>query len=69
MVSSTVVAQIGYEATRQTLRIVFHRGGVYEFYLVPRKIFDEFLAAESKGAFFDERLRHGPYPYEQVRPG
>ena len=38
-VESSVVAQLGYDNERQVLRVVFHRGGVYDFYMIPRSVF------------------------------
>lgn len=43
---------IGYEASRKTLEIEFARGRVYEYYDVPRAIFDHLMKADSKGKFF-----------------
>ena len=37
-VESSVIAQIGYDGERQRLRIVFHRGGVYDYYMIPRSV-------------------------------
>ena len=54
-VSSRAISSIGYQAG--TLEIEFVDGDVYRYFLVPRGLFIEFLQAESKGAFFNERIR------------
>jgi KTSC domain len=54
-VSSRAISSIGYQAG--TLEIEFVDGDVYRYFLVPRGLFFEFLQAESKGAFFNDRIR------------
>ena len=54
-VSSRAISSIGYQSG--TLEIEFVDGDVYRYFLVPRVLFIEFLQAESKGAFFNERIR------------
>jgi hypothetical protein len=54
-VSSRAISSIGYQAG--TLELEFVDGDVYRYFLVPRGLFVEFLQAESKGAFFNERIR------------
>ncbi|MDQ3914530.1 MAG: KTSC domain-containing protein [Actinomycetota bacterium] len=66
-VESSVIASVGYEDAASSLTIVFKDGHVYEFHLVPRSIFEDFLASGSKGSFFNERLRDGPYGRSKTR--
>jgi KTSC domain len=54
-VSSRAISSVGYLAG--TLEIEFVDGDVYRYFLVPRGLFVEFMRAESKGAFFNERIR------------
>jgi KTSC domain len=54
-VSSRAISSIGYQAG--TLEIEFVDGDVYRYFFVPRGLFFEFLQAESKGAFFNDRIR------------
>jgi hypothetical protein len=60
-VSSRAISSIGYQAGM--LEIEFVDGDVYRYFLVPRGLFIEFMQAESKGAFFNERIRDR-YPTE-----
>jgi hypothetical protein len=60
-VSSRAISSIGYQAG--ALEIEFVDGDVYRYFLVPRGLFIEFMQAESKGAFFNERIRDR-YPTE-----
>jgi hypothetical protein len=54
-VSSRAIASVGYQAG--TLEIEFVDGDVYRYFLVPRRLFLEFMQAESKGAFFNDCIR------------
>jgi hypothetical protein len=54
-VDSTSIASIGYE--RDVLEVQFRNGAVYRYHGVPRAVFARLLAAESKGRFFNRRIR------------
>jgi hypothetical protein len=54
-VISQAIKSVGYLAG--TLEIEFVHGQVYRYFLVPRGLFVELMQAESKGAFFNERIR------------
>ena len=40
-------------------------GAVYRYFTVPRPVFEELLAAASKGAYFNRHIRDG-LPYQRV---
>jgi hypothetical protein len=54
----------GY-GTDATLEVEFRSGAVYRYFAVPRRVFEEFLAAESKGSFFN-RIIKPRYPVAHV---
>lgn len=56
MVSRSVRA-IGYDARGGRLTVVFRNGYRYVFFGVPAAVFEAFLAAPSKGRFFNWRVR------------
>jgi hypothetical protein len=64
-VSSTDIAQIGYEADSQILEVEFLSGGVYQYSNVPPNVFDEFMAASSKGRYFNAYVKER-YPTTRV---
>lgn len=64
-VSSTTVASIGYDEPTQTLEVEFTNGSVYQYYNVPLNIYDELMAAGSKGQFLNTYIRNA-YPYSRV---
>jgi lysyl-tRNA synthetase class 2 len=59
-VDSSVIAAIAYSA-EAALDIEFTSGARYRYLAVSVQLFQELLAAESKGAFFNRRIRpHHP---------
>ena len=53
-VRSQAVDSIGYQGT--TLEVAFEGGGVYDYFDVPEGVYRDFLAAESKGHFFQDHV-------------
>jgi hypothetical protein len=63
-VSSSNISHVGHFGT--TLTVVFAGGGRYEYADVPRGVYDQFMAAESKGGFFAKYIR-GQFKHTQVK--
>ena len=63
-VESTSIISVGYTATTQVLEVVFRRGRVYRYMSVPADVFAAFLAAPSKGRYFNSNVRDH---YEHVQ--
>ena len=63
-VDSSNIAAIGHDGI-STLRVNFNRGASYHYFEVPFSVFEEFLAAESKGAFLNYRIKER-YRYEYM---
>lgn len=65
-VSSSNVASVGYDEASATLEVEFHNGGLYQYFDVPRHVFEaftsgagsvgEYLAREVKGVYRYARL-------------
>jgi len=64
-VTSSSIASAGYSPEGSTLELEYRNGSVYQYFAVPKSVFDSLLAAESKGTFVGERIR-GRYPYRRV---
>jgi hypothetical protein len=64
-VSSSNVASIGYDSATETLEVEFNSGGIYQYYNIPQNIFDELLAAPSKGQFLNAYIKNA-YPFSRV---
>ena len=54
---SSVIKRFVYDATRQELVIELVSGKAYVYEDVPRETYDAFLAAPSKGAFYNTQIR------------
>lgn len=63
-VDSSAIDFIHYDEAEAELHVTFTSGKTYVYYAVPRKIFDEFIAAPSKGIFFNAEIR-GRYRYRR----
>lgn len=63
--SSNVLGSEYYPVTR-VLRVSFHGGRVYQFTSVPRDLWDDFEAAESKGHFFASRIKDKGFGGERL---
>ena len=55
-VDSSVIAAVAYSA-EATLDVEFTSGAKYRYFAVPAQLFHEFLAADSKGVFFNRRIK------------
>jgi hypothetical protein len=54
---SSVIRRFVYDATKQELVIELVNGKAYVYEDVPRETYDAFLAAPSKGAFYNTQIR------------
>ena len=63
-VSSSLLAAAAY-STGATLDLAFQTGAVYRYFGVPRLVFDQLIAAESKGAYFNRAIRNR-FPYRRL---
>jgi hypothetical protein len=56
-VKSSVISKIAYNPAGGILEVSFYRGPSRCYYDVPPEVFRDFLAAESKGRFFNSHIR------------
>ncbi len=57
IVESSVIFTVGYDTKKGDLEISFRDGGIYLYLGVPAGIYLELMNAESKGAFFDRKIK------------
>lgn len=62
--NSSNVEQIGYE--NGTLLVSFKNGTHYNYYDVPKQLFEDLKKAESKGKFLNENVK-GKYEYAKLQ--
>jgi len=56
-VVSSVLASVDYSIDA-TLVLEFRSGAVYRYFAVPEAVFQALIAAESKGVYFNRKLRN-----------
>ncbi|HEY6550308.1 MAG TPA: KTSC domain-containing protein [Solirubrobacterales bacterium] len=64
-VDSSCVAKIGYDPNAEEAYVEFHDSGLYAYRGVPARVFEAFVAAESKGTFVNEVIKPR-YPFRKV---
>jgi len=57
--ASSSIEAAGYDPGRRMLRIRFIHGSTYDYWDVPAEVFDDLIAAESKGRFVNWKIK--PY--------
>jgi hypothetical protein len=55
-VPSTAIRSFSYDPDRKELYVTFTSGGSYTYSNVPQDIYDEWLAAFSKGTYFRNHI-------------
>ena len=55
---STLLASVAYCPARTLLELEFRDGSLYRFFDVPPTCFQELVASESKGTYFNRNIRN-----------
>lgn len=67
-IDSSLIRSIGYDFPNSLLEVeLLPTGRVYRYFDVPLSIYNELMAAESKGSYFNESIRD-LYPFEELEP-
>ncbi|HXA38983.1 MAG TPA: KTSC domain-containing protein [Phenylobacterium sp.] len=66
-VESAAISEIDYDAQRTKLVVRFVSGERYVYVGVPGEVHRSFVAADSKGRFFQSRIRDR-YPFNRLDP-
>lgn len=56
-VVSSDIRSIGYDGENQVLEIEFNSGGVYQYYSVPRVVYNGLMNAASHGKYFHTHVK------------
>ena len=62
---STTLQAVGYDHRTCVLEAEFRTGEIYRYYLVPRSGFEGLMRADSKGSYFNRKIRDR-FRYEHV---
>ena len=69
VLESTLLASALYHPLRHHLEIAFRSGQRYLYFQVPPPCYQQLLDADSKGAFFNQRIRnHFPFQHLSDHP-
>ena len=66
-VVSTLLASVAYDRVGSILELEFRDGAIYHYFVVPETIYQALLIAESKGAYFNHRIRNH-FSHRRIRP-
>lgn len=64
-IQSSSIKSVGYEPDTLSLEVEFEDGTVYVYSGIPKDVRNEFMAAASKGSFFNSRVKN-QYPFQRV---
>jgi hypothetical protein len=64
-VTSSNIAEVGYSDEHQILELLFSSGMTYQYFDVPRRIFEELLQAESIGRYVNANIK-GNFRYARL---
>lgn len=64
-VNSSNIDSIGYDSNSMILEIAFLSGGTYQYFNVPKSIFDGIMSASSHGSYFHQYIKE-KYSYQKV---
>jgi len=56
-VSSSLVESVGYDPDEAVLEVELENGRIYQYSEVPESTYQEFLAADSLGRYFNRYIR------------
>lgn len=56
-IDSSAIDSVSYNADEQVLSVVFPNGDIYDYANFAPEVFEEFMNADSKGAFFVNRIK------------
>ncbi len=65
-VDSSMLTSVGYDEKEQILEVEFNHGGIYEYYEVEKKVYDDLMNADSLGHYFINNIKDD-YDYDKVR--
>lgn len=63
--NSSNIAEIGYDENTLTLEVMFLNNSIYQYFDVPKHIYDELIQAESYGKYLAQNIK-GFYRYSKV---
>jgi hypothetical protein len=66
-VRSSNIASIGYDASTATLEVEFVTGAVYQYYGVPKSVYEGLMNAKSHGGYLAHYVKDAGYRHKEVQ--
>ncbi len=66
LVNSSNLYSVEYNKENKTLEVEFNKGGVYQYSNVPESVFNQLMAAPSKGSYLYHNIRD-QYDTKKIR--
>jgi hypothetical protein len=63
---STVIANMFYNASTETLRITFVSGMIYDYKNVPEEVYNALKASGAKGVYLNQHIK-SKYSFEKIK--
>ena len=65
-IKSSDLRSVAYDESAQILEIEFHHGGIYQYFSVPKKIYEDLVKSVSSHGQFHTRYIKNRYRREKV---
>ncbi|MGI0027463.1 MAG: KTSC domain-containing protein [Nitrosopumilaceae archaeon] len=65
-IKSNNLRSVGYDESMRILEIEFDHGGIYQYFGVPKKIYDDLMKSESSYGQFHTRYIKNRYRHEKI---
>jgi len=64
-IASNIIFQLGYDEKSETLEVEFKNKEIYNYYLVPNEVYNEFMkSGQERDNYFKEKIEKG---YQSTR--
>lgn len=64
-VASSNIRSIGYDPASSILEVEFTSGDIYQYFDIPKNLYQQFFNTSSHGQFLDDTIRYN-YRYQKV---
>jgi hypothetical protein len=64
-VSSSSIASVGYDPDSRTLEVEFRKGGIYQYFRVPKDVHEDLMGSSSKGQYHHQNIKNR-YPSTRI---
>ncbi len=65
-VSSSSIKSVGYDPDAEILEVEFLKSGIYHYFDVPSRIYEDFINAFSKGRYYTVYIKDA-YRYRRIK--